>query len=172
MQESYCFFHSSRPHFLAATRFYYPGRGSSQFSLASHNSPAELLLGKHRRDTQRARHELVASQRELPLILRVWQSAGGVSSSLCRFLECHYRSRMGLLETIRPSPRWRRIVDEKKRRILTIRVINYQTHSNTFWFHSYLPFSLRQRSKGSYASIIWCYAGRTLWETSFNFVTG
>lgn len=125
MQESYCFFHSSRPRFLAATRFYYPGRGSSQFSLASHNSPAELLLGKHRRDTQRARHELVASQRELPLILRVWQSAGGVSSSLCRFLECHYRSRMGLLETIRPSPRWRRIVDEKKRRILTIRVINY-----------------------------------------------
>lgn len=71
---SYCFLRFSRPRFPVATRFYYPGQGSSQFSLASHNSPRRvpLVSSGHAADATRCRCQLAS----FPLILKVWQFAG------------------------------------------------------------------------------------------------
>lgn len=75
------FLHFSRPRFLAAMRFYYPGVDSSQFSLASHNLP-EDSLGEAWRPMRYSTNKTSRGwQQEHGLILEVWQSTGGASFS-------------------------------------------------------------------------------------------
>lgn len=145
---SYRFFlHSSRPRFLAATRFYYPGRGSSQFSLASHNSRAESVSGISSSGHAERKRER-GSHRELPLILKVWQSAGGVSSLS---LLCRSPWRTAEAARLSSSPktislRWRRF-DEKKRHIVSSCELSITERTTIFHF-----FSPSARRRGRWIS--------------------